>query len=199
MTTKTETKKFRYGDHIVKYDMDALEKAVDGLEYEAGEGGSYAYATGLMSDGCECRVRIAQSDDGVCDSGDDCLTISAGEIHAHCDRDTPDSFVITSIGGYEAEVEEFKPSIKKLKLWVRAGITIEVTPEQLKVVMEGSDEEVANLFRESLKKGTAYLDGETYMPEDMYDGDEYTENLTKEQLDKLNGSLEWDFRPVRPK
>lgn len=111
MTKKTNIKEFRFGNSTVRYDMDALEKAINGLTYETEEEGRFAYATGMMKDGCECHIRIVGEwfgdlDDDDLDTDDDLLYIYPDEIYAHCDENTPDAFIITSIGGYEAEVEE---------------------------------------------------------------------------------------------
>lgn len=110
MTKKTTNiKEFQYGNSTVRYDMDALEKAIKGLTYEDEEECRCAYATGMMDDGCECHIRIVDEwfgdhDDDDLDTGDDLLSIYSDEILAHCDENTPDAFIITSIGGYEADV-----------------------------------------------------------------------------------------------
>ena len=96
-------KEFRYGNFNVKYDMDALEKAVDNLDFD--EEGN-AYATGMMRDGCEVHVAIHASDDWEADDESDVLTIPASEIYGHVGPDGYDEFIITSIGDFEADVTE---------------------------------------------------------------------------------------------
>jgi hypothetical protein len=202
---KREPREFRYGNYAVKYDLDALEKAVEGLGYEQDEeGNTVAYATGLMDNGAECHIRIvkewgdAHGDDMDWDSGDDLLTISSDEVLGHCGEDTPDSFIITSIGGYEADVQEFKPKFKTFRVWLRAGVSWNVTPDELELLINGSSRKVGKALTDALKSGKAYLDGDSYMPEDMYESEEDVEKLTEEQLNELNsGNLSWEFTPPK--
>ena len=96
-------KEFRYGNYNVKYDTEALDKAVSSLSYD--EDGN-AYATGIMKDGCEVHIAIHSGDDWEADDDSDCLTIPGSEIYDHTEPTCYDEFIITSIGGYDAEVTE---------------------------------------------------------------------------------------------
>lgn len=145
MTNTKETNEFNYGDCHVKYDMEALNNAIDRLEYD--EDG-ICYATGLMLDGndnMECHIAVHNTDDWE-DLGDDVLHISSSEITLHTIPNSGDAFIITSIGGYEAEISDLVPEpepakndesekprkprkpkktkkFKTIPLWVRAGMT----------------------------------------------------------------------------
>ena len=96
-------KTFTYGNHKVTYDMKAFYKAVENLEFD--EEGN-AYATAMLSGGCEIGLIIHSSDDWEADDYSDFITIPASEIYGHIDPDGYDDFIITSIGGYDAEVTE---------------------------------------------------------------------------------------------
>ena len=100
---KKNIKTFTYGNYKVKYDMKAFDKAVDNLEFD--EEGN-AYATAMMSDGCEIDLTIHSSDDWEADDDSDFITIPASEIYGHIDPDGYDDFIIISIGDYDAEVTE---------------------------------------------------------------------------------------------
>lgn len=96
-------KTFTYGNYKVTYDMEAFDKAVENLEFD--EEGN-AYATAMLSDGCEIGLIIHSSDDWEADDDSDFITIPASEIYGHIDPDGYDDFIITSIGDYNAEVTE---------------------------------------------------------------------------------------------
>jgi hypothetical protein len=175
--TKKNINEFNYGDVHVKYDMDALNKAIDGLKFdEDGE----CFASGLLLDDgetSECRICVHNTDDWE-DWGDDVLHVSVSEITGHVIPDGDDEFIITSIGGYEAEIGDPKPTKKTFKtipLWVRAGMTWNVTPKELKILLSDDYKAIGKMFAKAVKNGTAVLDGETYIPEtifDMLDDDE---------------------------
>ena len=73
-----------------------------------------------------------------------------------------------------------------------------VTPDELELLINGSSRKVGKALTEALKSGKAYLDGDSYMPEDMYESEEDVEKLTEEQLNELNsGNLSWEFTPPK--
>lgn len=169
--TKKNINEFNYGDVHVKYDMDALNKAIDGLKFdEDGE----CFASGLLlgdGDTAECRICVHNTDAWE-DWGDDILHISASEITGHVVPDGDDEFIITSIGGYVAEISDPKPTKKTFKtipLWVRAGMTWNVTPKELKILLGNDYKAIGKMFAKAVKSGKAVLDGETYIPETIFD------------------------------
>ena len=221
MTNTKETNEFNYGDCHVKYDMEALNNAIDHLEYD--EDG-ICYATGLMLDGndsIECHIAVHNTDDWE-DLGDDVLHISSSEIILHTIPNNGDTFIITSIGGYEAEISDLVPEpvknegnekskktkkpkktktakkFKTIPLWVRAGMTWNVTPDELKIVLGDDYEAIGKLFAEAVKTGKAVLDGETYIPDTIFDmldeDDPLKVHLNDDERDEL-GEKSWDVYP----
>jgi len=195
--TKKNINEFNYGDVHVKYDMDALNRAIDGLKFDDdGE----CFASGLLLDDGEtsdCRICVHNTDDWE-DWGDDVLHISANEIASHVIPDGDDEFIITSIGGYEAEISDPKPTKKTFKtipLWVRAGMTWNVTPKDLKILLGKDYKAKVKLFENAVKSGKAVLDGETYIPEtifdDMDEDDPLNVHLTDYERKQL-GEMSWD-------
>jgi hypothetical protein len=91
---------------------------------------------------------------------------------------------------------ETKRGFKTIPIWVRAGMTWNVTPDELEVLLGGDDAAIGKMFAEAVRTGKAYPDGETYIPESVLDGENLRENLTSGELDEL-AEKSWDCYPER--
>lgn len=55
-----------------------------------------------------------------------------------------------------------------IDLWFRVGVTVPVTEQELKVLMDDESAQATELLRSILTSGRAKLDGETYSPDSVF-------------------------------
>ena len=51
------------------------------------------------------------------------------------------------------------------KLWIRAGVSLEITDEEEKILLSQGKEEGTKVLRNIVSEGRFSLDGESYIPE----------------------------------
>lgn len=49
-------------------------------------------------------------------------------------------------------------------LWIRLGITVQITPKEEAAIFSGTEQSMAEAIRQILSEGRFYLNGDTYVP-----------------------------------
>ena len=83
-----------------------------------------------------------------------------------------------------------------VRLWFRAGVSWDASPDTIKAIIDGDSGKIAELLKADFKAGKAFFDGDCYFPDDIYSivSDEDREKLTETQRRKLEGAT-FDIEP----